>query len=144
MKRKGKEKMVEKTKVQVLKDQLREAREEVIEIKLELHEAMVDIKLMEYFKEEVNDQLNQYDESLTNAKNLLKRTLPLRRVMKHTRKRKFWLQFEKKKLKSQVKELEDQMDMIESELKKRGLKIKVINEPEEMHPPTARDEVPKA
>ena len=97
--------MVEKTEVQVLKEQLREAREEVIEIKLELQEAKVDRKVMEYFKEEVNDQLNQYDKSLTNAKKLLKRTLPLRRVMKHTRKRKLLLQSKRKNLKGWVKEL---------------------------------------
>ena len=54
VKRKGKEKMVEKTKVQMLKEQLREAREEVFETKTELQEAKVDRKLMEYFKEKVN------------------------------------------------------------------------------------------
>ena len=98
---------------------------------------------MEDFKEEVNDQLSQYDQSLTNAKNLLKRALPLRRVMKHTRKINLWLHSKRKKLKGKVKELEDQMEMIQVELKKRGLKIKVINEPEEMQPSTAKDEVPK-
>ena len=61
MQGKGKEKMVEKTEVWVLKEHLREAREEVIEIKLELQEAKVDRKLLEYFNEEVNDQLNQYE-----------------------------------------------------------------------------------
>ena len=99
---------------------------------------------MEYFNEEVNDQLNQYDESLTNAKRLLKRTLPLRRVMKNTIKRNLWLQSERKNLEGQVKELEDQMEMIQEELKKRGLKIKVINEPEEVQPSSAKDGVPKA
>ena len=61
----------------MLKEQLREAREEVIEAKLEFQEAKVDRKLMEDFKEKVNEQLNQYDESLTNFKKLLKMTLPL-------------------------------------------------------------------
>ena len=113
--------------MQVLKEKLREDKEEVIETKLELQEAKVDINLMEYFKEKVHQQLSQYDESLTNAKKLLKMTLPLRRVMKHTRNRNIWLQSERKKLKSQVKELEDQMEMIQSELKKRGLKMIMIN-----------------
>ena len=36
------------------------------------------------------------------------------------------------------------MEMIQSELKKRGLKTKVINEPEEMQPPTVKDEFPKS
>ena len=135
--------MFEKTEVQALKEQLREAREEVVEIKLKSQEAKVDRKLMEDFKEEVNDKLNQYDQSLTNAKKLLKRTLPLRRVMKQNKKRNLWLQSERKKLKGKVKELEDQMEMIQKELKKRGLKIKVINELKEMQSSTVKDGVPK-
>ena len=87
----------------MLKQQLRKAREEVIETKLELQEAKIDRKLMEEFKEKVNEKINQYDDSFTNPKKLLKRTLPLRRVMKHTRKRNIWLQVERKKLKIQVK-----------------------------------------
>ena len=136
--------MVEKIEVRVLKEQLREAREEVTETKLELQEAKVDSLLMEDFKENVNDQLNQYDESLTNAKKLLKRTFPLRRVMKHTRKRNLWLQAERRKLKGQVKDLEEHLEMIQAKLKKKGLKITIINEPEGVQVPTAKGEGSKA
>ena len=104
--RKGKEKFIEKTEVHLLKEKLREAMLEVIETKLELEEAKLDRKMVDEFKEKVNKQINHYDESLTNANKLLKRTLPLRRVMKHTRKRNIWLQTERKKLKGRVKELE--------------------------------------
>ena len=75
--RKGKEKFFEKTELQLLKEQLIEAMEEVIETKLELEEAKLDMKMIEEFKEKVNEKINQYYESLTNAKKLLKRTLPL-------------------------------------------------------------------
>ena len=142
--RKGKENAVEKTEVQLLKEQLRESREEVIETKLELEEAMLDRKIMEEFKEKVNEQINHYDYSSTDAKNLLKRTLSLCKGMKHTRKRNIWLQEKRKKLKIQVKDLEEQMEMIQSELKKQGLKITVIDEPEETQAPTAKGEASKA
>ena len=36
------------------------------------------------------------------------------------------------------------MEMIHSELKKKGLKITIINEPEEIQPPTAKGEASKA
>ena len=85
---------------------MREAREEFIEANLELEEAKLERKMVEEFKEKFNEKISHYDEALTNAKKLLKRTLPLRRVMKHTRKRNIWLQEERKKLKSKVKELE--------------------------------------
>ena len=41
--------------MQLLNEQLREAREEVIETKLELEEAKLDRKMMEEFKEKVNE-----------------------------------------------------------------------------------------
>ena len=47
-----------------------------------------------------------------------------------------------KNLKGQVKELEDQMDMIQEDLKKRGLKIRLVDEPE-VQPFVAEDEIPK-
>ena len=99
---------------------------------------------MEYIKEKVNEKLNQYDESLTNTKKLLKKTLPLRREMKHTRKRNLWLQAKRKNLKDQVKEIEEQLEMIQGELKKKGLKITVINEREGIQVPTAKRESSKA
>ena len=47
MQREGKEKVVEKIELQLLKEQLREARKEVIETKLELEEAKIDRKNIE-------------------------------------------------------------------------------------------------
>ena len=61
LQRKGKEKVIEKTELQLLKANLREAKEEVIETKLELEEAKLDKKMVEEFKENVNDQINHYD-----------------------------------------------------------------------------------
>ena len=94
------------------------------------------------FEKEMKEHLDKYDKTLSNANKTLKRSLPLRRVVKNTRKRNLWLQSERKNLKGQVKELEDQMDMIQEELNKRGLKIRLVDEPE-VQPIVAEDEVPK-
>lgn len=116
----------------------------MIETKLELEEGKLDKKMMEEFKEKVNEKINHYDETFANAKKLLKITLLLCRVMTHTRKRNIWLQAERKKLKIQVKYLEEHMEMIQLKLKKKGLKITVIDEPMETEAPTTKGEASKA
>ena len=42
------------------------------------------------------------------------------------------LQAKRRSLKNQVKDLQEQMEMIQAKLKKRGLKITVINEPKDI------------
>ena len=42
------------------------------------------------------------------------------------------LQDERRSVKNQVKDLQEKMEMIQDELKKRGLKITVINEPKDI------------
>lgn len=68
-------------------------------MKLELKEAKVDRQLMDDIGKEMKEQLDKYDRSFPNAKKMLKRSLPLRRVVKITKKRNLWLHSERKKLK---------------------------------------------
>ena len=98
-------------------------------MKMELKEAKVDRQLMADIKKEMKEHLYKYHKTLSKGKKMLKRNLPLRRVVKITRKRNLSLHSERKILKGHVKELEDQMDMIQDELQKRGLKMKVVEEP---------------
>ena len=58
-----------------------------------------------------------------NLEKMLKRTLPLHRMMKHMCKRNRWLQADMRRLQGEVRALETQIEMIQAELLKKGLKI---------------------
>ena len=137
--RKGKEKVVEKSEMELLTEQLREAREEIIELKLDAEKHKTEIISFDQMMDKWNIELSIFKGSISDAKRLLKRTQPLRVLAKHTRKRNMHFQAERRSLKNQVKDLQEQMEMIQAELKKRGLKITVINEPKDIQASNDRD-----
>ena len=74
-------------------------------------------------KEDISKQLEFYNKVEDESGRMLKRTLPLHKMMKHLCKRNRWLQTERRRLQRQVKALETQIEMIQAELLKKGLKI---------------------
>lgn len=94
--RKGKGPMQEKNLIEFLQEQLREAREEVIEAKLDRKELM----------EKVSKLIDYYDEVVEKARRMVKRTLSLHMMLKHMYKRNKWLQAERSRFQKQVKGLE--------------------------------------
>lgn len=88
-----------------------EARQEVIETKLLFNE------LEEY----MSKKLDFYETIGEEDRKLVKRTMPLHRMMKHMYRRKNWLQAVMKKLQGYVKALETQIEMIKVVLLKEGL-----------------------
>lgn len=81
------------------------------------------------FQERSKQEINFYDEPIESSKKMLKRTLPLHIKMKHNMRRNKWLQVERRKLQTQVKELEIEMEMVQIELKKKCLKMILVDEP---------------
>ena len=126
--RKGKQRMVEKSEKELLTEQLREAREEIIDLKLEAKKHRFEKMEFNQIMDKWDTELSVFSRSMSDAKRLLKRTQPLRLLAKHTRKMNLHLQAEKRSLQNQVKYLQEKMGMIQDELKKRGLNITVINE----------------
>ena len=96
-----------------MQEELREARQEVTNSKLEFEE----------WKKEVSKNIDFYDETADKYKRMIKRTFPLHRMLKHMYRRNNWLQEDKKKLKGQIIALETQIEVIKVELKKRNLNI---------------------
>jgi len=64
-----------------------------------------------------------YDEIANKSKKMIKRTLPLHRMLEHMYRRNRWLQEDRKSLQGQVRALETQIEMMQVELKKRKVKI---------------------
>ena len=73
-------------------------------------------------------KISGVSKSMDNAKRLLKRTQPLRGVVKHTRKMNLYLQAKNIALKDQVEDLQEQLDMIQVELEKKGPRMRVVEE----------------
>lgn len=111
-KRKGKEPIQEKSEIEVLQEQLRESRQEVINSKLAFEE----------WQRELSKQIDFYDKTVEKSKKMMKRTLPLHKMLKHMYKRNSLLQANMNKLQRQVKALETQIEMIKAEILKRNLK----------------------
>ena len=59
----------------------------------------------------------------------LKWTQPLRGEVKHIKNMNLHLKSKNKALKDQVEGLEEQLDLIQVELERKGLKMKVVEEP---------------
>lgn len=112
-KNKGKEIVQEKSEIEILQEQLREARQEVIKTKLEF----------DAYQNEVLKKIYFYDEIADKSKKMIKRNLPLQRMLQHMYRRNSWLQADRKRQKEQLTKLETQIEMIQIELKKKNLKI---------------------
>lgn len=79
--RKGKEQVQGKTEMELLQEQLREARAEVLETKLELVDFKKEKLEMEDFKKEVSKQLEFYNEMANKSRKMQNWTLPLHRMI---------------------------------------------------------------
>ena len=77
--------------------------------------------MIDEVEKKVNDQVTHFEKSIGKAKNLLKKSQPLRIMMTHTRQRDLWLQAERKILQRQIKELKENMEMMKTELEKKYL-----------------------
>lgn len=89
-----------------------------------------------------DSQLSSVSNSMDNVKRLMKRTQPLRLVVKHTKKMNLHLIAENRSLKGQVEDLQEQLDLIQDELEKKGLRMEVVEEPIGQ-PIVNEDETPK-
>ena len=72
-KRKGKEHVQGKGEVEMLQEQIRDARNEVIESKL----------IFEELKKDISKQLDFYNEVADKLRKMIKRKIPLHRMMKN-------------------------------------------------------------
>ena len=87
---------------------------------------MIKTKLeFDKYQNEVLKKIFFYDEIADKSKKLIKRTLPLHRMLEHMYRRNNWLQADGKNLQGKVTILESHIEMIQVELKKRNLKIVV-------------------
>ena len=75
------------------------------------------------------ERVTSVSKTLDNTEKLIKWTQPLRGEVKHIK----WiiLQFQSKNraLKDQVEDIQEQLDLIQMELEKKGLKMTVVEEP---------------
>ena len=76
----------------------------------------------------MKDQVTHFENSIGKAKNMLKRTQPLRIMMSHTRKRNLWLQSERRILQRQVKELKEYMELMKTKSEKKYLERGTMEE----------------
>ena len=83
--------------------------------------------IFEEFKQDISKQVNYYNEVADRSGKILKRTFPLQRMMKHLCKINRWLQVERRMLQDQAKDLEVQIQMIQDEILKIGLKFIIVN-----------------
>ena len=82
----------------------------------------------EEMKEIWEDQFTSVSKTLDNTEKLIKWTKPLRGELKHIRKMSLHLQSKNMTLKYQVKDLQEQLELIHEELEKKGLKMTMVVE----------------
>ena len=75
------------------------------------------------------DQVTSVSKTLENTKKLIKWTNPLRGEVKHIRKMNLHLQSKNMTLTYQVKDLQEQLELIHEELEKKGLKMTLVEKP---------------
>lgn len=133
---------MKKKKTELLKEKLKEASEEILELKLEAKKHRCEKDEFDRMIKKWDSKISSVSKSMDNAKRMLKRTQPLRLVVKDTRKMNLHLQAENISLKFQVEDLQEQLDLIQEELEKKGLRMKVVEEPIGQ-PIMNEDETPK-
>ena len=75
------------------------------------------------------EQVTSVSKTLYNAEKLLKWTQPLRGEVKHIKKINVHLQSKNKALKDKVEDHQGKLGLIQEELERRGLKMRVVEEP---------------
>ena len=75
------------------------------------------------------DQVTSVSKTLDNTKKLIKWNQPLRKEVKQIKKVNLHLQSKNRTLKDQVKDLQEQLELIHEEIEKKGLKMTVVEEP---------------
>jgi len=80
-------------------------------------------------KEIWEEQVISVSKTLDNTQKLIKWTHPLRGEVKHIKKMNLYLKCKNRTLKYQVKDLQEQLELIHEELEKKGLKMTVVDEP---------------
>ena len=75
------------------------------------------------------EQVDSVSKTLGNTQQFIKWTIPLRKEVKHVRRINIRLKATNRKLKYQVKDLQEQLELIHEDLEKKGLKMTVVEEP---------------
>ena len=99
----------------------------MFEKKKELEGYKKDREMIDEVENKVNEQVTHFETSIAKAKNLLKRTHPLRIIVSHIRRRNLYLQVERRSLQRQVKELKEEMELMKTESKKGDLERGIMN-----------------
>ena len=82
----------------------------------------------EKMKEIWEEQVNSVSKTLDDTQQLIKWTMPLRKEVKHVRRMNLHQKYSNRKLKDQVKDLQEKLELIHEELEKKGLKMTVVEE----------------
>lgn len=104
--KKGKEKVIDKTKFELLEEQLRLANHEIAIMKKEERKHNVQKVHFEKMKEVWEYQIDTVSKTLDNTQQLIKWTMPLRKEVKHVRRMNLNLKSTNKKMKNQGKYLQ--------------------------------------
>lgn len=108
---------------------MKEAGEEISVLRKEAKKHRAERVQFEQMRKIWEDQVRSVSNTLENKKKLRKWTQPLIREFKHIKKVNLNLQSKNKTLKDQVKDLQEQLDLIHEELENKGLKMTVVEEP---------------
>ena len=105
--KKGKEIVIEKIEFKLLEEQLRLVNHEIAVMKKEYRKHNIQKVQFEKMKEVWEEQVDSVSKTLDNTHQLIKWTMPLRKQVKHVRRMNMNLKYTNKKLKDQVKDLQE-------------------------------------
>ena len=120
---------MEKTELQLLEEKLKLANLEIAIMKREARKHFVAKIQFEKMKGIQEEQVDTISKTLDNTQQLIKWTIPVRKEEKHVRRMNTHLKATNRRLRNQVKDLQEKLELIHDELHNKGLKMTMLEEP---------------